>query len=350
MFDFTALKRSVGEYVDSLKLEPGDRIPTENKLCRKFEASHYQIRKVLAELTAERNWVTIQGSGTYMPGGLERRPRERIIAFVHSNLHDMTLQLSEAHNLALENKYQLLLFGIDHTETSAEQECLEHLAAQRLHALIIDPHPGNERISELLDRFVAQGTHVVLLNGSAALRRRYPTYSFNYRRAGYMSLVQLMRQNVKKVIHISPYDSIAWQHEEFRQGVDEASVDFSFPVERRFAKMFLDVRNFKWSWQPPEFQIPLEEDCGYVDDNDPFEASYLQTQLQAAGLCHVPVISVYYTSGPSACTTLCFNMSEVMKWVVNELIHNSAHLPPERRFNPVLTPPAESQEPYRVLW
>lgn len=77
MFDFIALKRSVGEYIDSLHLEPGDRVPTENKLCRKFEASHYQIRKVLAELNAERGWVTIQGSGTYIPGGLERRPRER---------------------------------------------------------------------------------------------------------------------------------------------------------------------------------------------------------------------------------------------------------------------------------
>lgn len=73
VFDFIALKRSVGEYIDSLHLEPGDRIPTENKLCRKFEASHYQVRKVLAELNAERGWVTIQGSGTYIPGGLERR-------------------------------------------------------------------------------------------------------------------------------------------------------------------------------------------------------------------------------------------------------------------------------------
>ena len=350
MFDFNALKRAVSEYVDSLGLEPGDRIPTENKLCRKFEVNHYQIRKVVAELTAERNWVTIQGSGTYMPGGLERRPRERIIAVVRSNLHDMIEQMREAHNLALENKYQLLLFGIDHSETIAEQECLEHLLAQRLHALIIDPHPGNEKIAEMLDRFVAQGTRVVLLNGSAALRRRYPTYSFNYHRAGYMSLVQLMRQNVKKVIHISPYDSIAWQHEEFRLGMDEASVDFSFPVERYFGKMFLDVRNFKWSWQPSGFEIPLEEECGYVDDNNPFEASYLQTQLQAAGLHHAPVISVYYTSGPSACTTLCFNMSELMKWIVGELIHNPGHLPFERRFNPLLTPPAESQEPYQVLW
>ena len=350
VFDFIALKRSVGEYIDSLHLEPGDRIPTENKLCRKFEASHYQVRKVLAELNAERGWVTIQGSGTYIPGGLERRPRERVIAVVRSYLHDMITQMSDAHSLALENKYQFLLFGIDHAEIVAEQECLEHLLTRRLHALVIDPNPGNPKMRETLDRFVAQGTRVVLLNGSEELRRRYPTYSFNYHRAGYMALVQLMRQNVRKVIHIAPYNSIAWQHEEFRQGVDEASADFSFPVERMFGKMMLDVRSFRWSWQPQEFQLPLEDGCGYIDDNDPFEASYVQTRLQEAGFRSSPVISVYHTSGPSACATLCFNMNERMKWVVNELIHNAGNLPHEHRFNPVLTPPSESPEPYRVLW
>ena len=114
--------------------------------------------------------------------------------------------------------------------------------------------------------------------------------------------------------------------------------------------MMLDVTSFRWSWQPQEFQLPLEDGCGYIDDNDPFEASYVQTRLQEAGVRSSPVISVYHTSGPSACATLCFNMNERMKWVVNELIHNAGNLPHEHRFNPVLTPPSESPEPYRVLW
>lgn len=191
MFDFIALKRSVGEYIDSLHLEPGDRIPTENKLCRKFEASHYQVRKVLAELNAERGWVTIQGLRNLHSGRTRAPPAGAVIAVVRSYLHDMITQMSDAHSLALENKYQFLLFGIDHAEIVAEQECLEHLLTRRLHALVIDPHPGNPKMRETLDRFVAQGTRVVLLNGSEELRRRYPTYSFNYHRAGYMALVQL---------------------------------------------------------------------------------------------------------------------------------------------------------------
>ena len=350
VFDFIALKRSISEYIDSLNLEPGNRIPTESKLCRKFGISHYQVRKVLAELTAERNWITIQGSGTYIPGALERRPRERTIAVVRSYQHDMITQLREAHSLALENKYQFLLFGIDHAEVIAEQECLEHLLTRRLHALVIDPHPGNPIIRETLDRFIAQGTRVVLLNGSRELRERYPTYSFNYQRAGYMALVQLMRQNVKKAIHITPYNSIAWQHAEFQRGVDEASADFSFPVEHMAGKMLLDVRNFKWSWQPQDFVLPMEENCGYIDDNDPFEASYVHMRLQEAGLRNAPVISVYHTNVPAAYTTLCFNTNERMKWIVNELIHNAGNLPHEQRFNPILTPPPESPEPYRILW
>ena len=349
MIDFITLKRAVGEYIDSLNLEAGHRIPTENMLCRKFGTSHYQIRKVLAELGQEHNWVTIQGSGTYVPGGLEHRPRERVIALVRSFQNDMATLLREAHSLALENKYQFLLFGLDHTEIVPEQECLEHLLTRRLHALIIDPHPGNPEIRETLDRFLAQGTRVVLLNGSAELRQRYPSCCFNYFRAGYMALIHLMRQNVEKVIHISPYKSIAWQHEEFRRGIDEASSDFSFPVERMFGKMMLDVRNFKWSWQPREFHLPLKDSCGYIDDNDPFEASYVQTQLREAGL-RSPVISVYHTAGPAACATLCFNTKERMKWIVNELIRNAGNFPREHLFNPILTPPPEAQKPYRILW
>ena len=340
MQNYSELKQKVGEYIASLNLKSGEQVPTEGKLCLKFKTTHHQVRKVLKALKLENGWVTIQGSGTYLPGGLEHRPRERVIAVVRPYFNDVIMQMSDAHQLALKNNFQFLVFGINHSQTLDEDECLAHLLTRRINTLIIDPHPLNKNIAQTLEKFRAQGVRVVLLNGSKELQARFATYKFNYFRAGYMALVHVMRQGVSKAIHVSPYQTCAWQHEEFRRGVDEAGRDFNIPVERFFAQMQLRMDDFSWIWTPADFQLPLEDNCGYIVDANPYEASYVQAQVRLRQKKNSPVIAVYHSTCSSACTTLFFDMRERMKWLVGELLQSSTGLPEPREFNPSLKLPA----------
>lgn len=340
----TDLKQAIEAYIASLHLAPGSQVPTETKLCHKFGATRYQVRKALENLTLENGWTKIRGSGTYLPGGDKiNRPVEKVIALVVPHSPNLARQAMAAHSHALEKGFQLLVFGISHDSVEYENECLEHLLPRRIHSLIVEPHPGNPGNFELFDRFARAGTRVVLLNCPEDRRGRYRVFDFDYRRAGYMAVVDLMRQGVKEIVHMCQLDSIAWQHRQFRAGVDEAAADFRFPLEHMAASLALDTVNFAWSWLPGDFEFPLRRRCGYIDDNNPFEASYCHTLLKAAGIGDSPMISVYTSAYALPFSMLLFDYRARLLETVKILIDTPANaLPSSRTFKPELCLPGET--------
>lgn len=69
-------------------LKEGDRLPSENELCRRFQLSRQTVRHALEILEAERMVVKVQGSGTYVgDGGKDRtRPSFKNIAVISTYL------------------------------------------------------------------------------------------------------------------------------------------------------------------------------------------------------------------------------------------------------------------------
>lgn len=337
------LKQQICRYLQSLELPAGSQLPTETKLCMKFGVTRYQARKVMSELITEHGWVKIQGSGTYLPGGSRvNRPIEKVIVLVAPYSQNLPLQLMKAHSFAVEHGYELQLFGISHDSVEYENECLQLLLSRRIYALIIEPHPGNPESFPLIDQFVEQGTRVVLLNCPEEKIGQYRVFGFDYHRAGYMAMVDLMRQGVERILHMCRLDSIAWQHGQFRRGMEEAAQDFHFPLEHVAANLALDVRNFVWRWLPENFEFPLHSRCGYIDDNNPFEASYCHMLLQAAGITDSPVISVYTHGYAQPCRMLLFDSEARFFETVRILIESPlAALPAERNFKPELKMPSD---------
>lgn len=74
----------VKENIRSGDLKEGDRLPSENELCRQFALSRQTVRHALEILEAEHVVVKVQGSGTYVgDGGKDReRPSYRNIAVI----------------------------------------------------------------------------------------------------------------------------------------------------------------------------------------------------------------------------------------------------------------------------
>lgn len=74
----------VQNMIRSGDLKEGDRLPSENELCRQFNLSRQTVRHALEILEAQHAVVKVQGSGTYVgDGGRDReRPSYKNIAVI----------------------------------------------------------------------------------------------------------------------------------------------------------------------------------------------------------------------------------------------------------------------------
>lgn len=281
--DFNLLRRNILEYIESLHLQAGDQLPTEGKICNKFGITRYNARKVVKQLAKQQNWVTVQGAGTFIPEEGSSVPKgiEKVIAVViPAELESLSSLLLKLTEKVLQKKYNLVFFHISHDDTIFEKECLIHLLKRRVFAVIIDPHPVHAEFFDYIDRLSANGTKCILLNAPKELENKYIVAKFNHRKAGYMAVVQMMRHNVKKIIHLKRYNSVAWQHEDFSEGVQEAVRDFSLKLETYFCNVNFNMKDISWQWQPKDFQEPLEDNCGYLNDNSPLSASVFYKSLK----------------------------------------------------------------------
>jgi GntR family transcriptional regulator len=63
---FFQLKALIGEQLDRGRWRPGDRIPSEPELCKRFEVSRATVRQALAELEREGRLRKERGRGTFV--------------------------------------------------------------------------------------------------------------------------------------------------------------------------------------------------------------------------------------------------------------------------------------------
>ena len=63
---YQKIKQSVIRDIESGKLKPDDRVPSETQLARQFNASRMTANRALKELTEEHHILRIQGVGTFV--------------------------------------------------------------------------------------------------------------------------------------------------------------------------------------------------------------------------------------------------------------------------------------------
>ncbi|MBU1343311.1 MAG: histidine utilization repressor [Proteobacteria bacterium] len=63
---YEKIKKSVVKDIESGKLKPDDKVPSETQLARNFNASRMTANRALKELTEENRIVRVQGVGTFV--------------------------------------------------------------------------------------------------------------------------------------------------------------------------------------------------------------------------------------------------------------------------------------------
>ncbi len=294
--------REVSEKIETcireLGLKPGDRIPTEDHLMEKFRLTRHRVRAGIAFLQREKGFVTIKGSGTYIPGGSQTpKPKEKTIAVIDPC--DIASKSKDLHVQAFEKGYHLLPINVSHENPGFERSCLESVMQRRLVAVCLEPFPIEPMNFDLVDQLIADGVKVLLMNAPPELRDKYSLFLLDYKKAGYMAVASMMGKGFRKIYFIRSF-SKGWQHQDFADGANEAAKDYSLDVKIFRADTVSNPFPFGGdvTWSEKSEKIPLELNVGYISDTFP-KGKLLYSDLIAAGIAEPPVFAVHKENIPS---------------------------------------------------
>ena len=197
------------------KYRPGERIPSENALSKKFKVTRVTVGKALSELAREGLIVRRQGSGSYV--SLTDRNKPRTFGLLVPGLGEGEIFEPICNSLAatLASHNHRLLWGqfvstdMNDRCEQAERLCLNYIE-QKVDGVFFAPieladnmREANERIAGLL---YAKGIPVVLLDQDVVKfpkRSAFDLIGIDNRRAGYVLTQHLIEQGCQRIAFVS---------------------------------------------------------------------------------------------------------------------------------------------------
>ncbi len=81
------LKTILEGQINSEKLKPGDKIPSEKELCDRYNISRTTVRQALNELVNVGKLIRVQGRGTFVSRSIIKKPYYRLAGFTGEMKH-----------------------------------------------------------------------------------------------------------------------------------------------------------------------------------------------------------------------------------------------------------------------
>ncbi|MDI3548808.1 MAG: GntR family transcriptional regulator, arabinose operon transcriptional repressor [Halanaerobiales bacterium] len=245
---YLALKKKIENLINQGKVEPDNKLPTENELAKRYGVSRHTVRKALNLLEQEGLLYKKQGVGTFYSEN-SKKPTKNI-GFISISLYDYIFVdiLNGADNVLHRNGYQILL-GNSQDNQAREREILESFLKKNVDGLILDPAKGayNYPNLGLLERFVEKQIPVVILD------TRFENERFNYVtvddvQGGYLATDYLIRNGHRNIGII--YKAMHKPAINRFQGYKKALEDNNIPVLNDFVKQYY-ISEFE---NPEEFE------------------------------------------------------------------------------------------------
>ncbi|MEJ8772988.1 GntR family transcriptional regulator [Blautia sp. HCN-1074] len=260
----------IKEKIDNRVYKFGQKLPSENFLCTKFNISRQSVRKAYVALTMEDYVYSIHGSGYYVKRestyGQSTKTVGIIMSYVANHMFPSILRGIE--EVLLENGYGMHL-GITENCFDRERKCLELLERDGISGIIVEgtksalPNPN----LHLYQRFIERGIPIVFIH--------------NYYRelavpSVLMDDIEMAREITMLLIkagHVNigcafKYDDLQG-HRRF-QGFAEALNSAGIPVVDDHVKWFASKKEL---WTQNRYGISMETESikdvtGYVCYND----------------------------------------------------------------------------------
>ncbi|AGB41681.1 transcriptional regulator [Halobacteroides halobius DSM 5150] len=184
---YVKIRNKIKESINQGQIKPGDKLPTENELTKKYDASRHTVRKALNILNQEGLLNKKQGVGTFLKENTKVKTGN--IGFISISLHDYIFAdiLNGVDNIFHEEGYQILL-GNSKDSQLREKEILEKFLEKNIDGLIIEPAKSAHDYQNmaLLERFVDNYIPVVILD-SKFRNDKFNYITVNDEKGGYLA-------------------------------------------------------------------------------------------------------------------------------------------------------------------
>jgi GntR family transcriptional regulator of arabinose operon len=221
---YSQLKEHLKELIRDGELSPGEKLPSENDLARRFKLSRHTVRQALGELENEGFIYREQGRGTFC----RQNPKT-----VRPNIAVLTTYISDyifpaiikgIEEVFSSEGYNLILASTNNDPVK-EAQCLENLISQDIVALIVEPTQSAQPSSNLhyFHKLETRGIPYVMIH--ACYPELDPAYLvMDDERGGYLATQYLLQLGHRRIAGIFKSDDM--QGVQRRQGFLAALAEY----------------------------------------------------------------------------------------------------------------------------
>lgn len=281
---YFTLMEELKEKIISGRIQPGEKLPSENQFTVQYSLSRHTVRKALSLLEQEGYIEACHGKGTFCSEKMRHMKKSRNIAVVTTYISDYIFPrlIQGIDNVLSEQGYSIILKNTGNSRQK-EAKCLEELLQKDIDGLIIEPsksqlsclHPG---LYENLEKYQIP---YIFIQGIYTEMKDKPHILMDDARGGYLVTKYLLEQGHRRITGFFKADDIQGiqRHKGYVRALQEAGIPYDpdlvvwFHTEDRRSKPSMMVKEMVKTGSLPHGivcyndQIAVQvieslEDCG----------------------------------------------------------------------------------------
>lgn len=281
---YFTLMEELKEKIISGRIQPGEKLPSENQFTVQYSLSRHTVRKALSLLEQEGYIEACHGKGTFCSEKMRHMKKSRNIAVVTTYISDYIFPrlIQGMDNVLSEQGYSIILKNTGNSRQK-EAKCLEELLQKDIDGLIIEPsksqlscrHPG---LYENLEKYQIP---YIFIQGIYTEMKDKPHILMDDARGGYLVTKYLLEQGHRRITGFFKADDIQGiqRHKGYVRALQEAGIPYDpdlvvwFHTEDRRSKPSMMVKEMVKTGSLPHGivcyndQIAVQvieslEDCG----------------------------------------------------------------------------------------
>lgn len=281
---YFTLMEELKEKIISGRIQPGEKLPSENQFTVQYSLSRHTVRKALSLLEQEGYIEACHGKGTFCSEKMRHMKKSRNIAVVTTYISDYIFPrlIQGMDNVLSEQGYSIILKNTGNSRQK-EAKCLEELLQKDIDGLIIEPsksqlscrHPG---LYENLEKYQIP---YIFIQGIYTEMKDKPHILMDDARGCYLVTKYLLEQGHRRITGFFKADDIQGiqRHKGYVRALQEAGIPYDpdlvvwFHTEDRRSKPSMMVKEMVKTGSLPHGivcyndQIAVQvieslEDCG----------------------------------------------------------------------------------------
>lgn len=281
---YFTLMEELKEKIISGRIQPGEKLPSENQFTVQYSLSRHTVRKALSLLEQEGYIEACHGKGTFCSEKMRHMKKSRNIAVVTTYISDYIFPrlIQGMDNVLSEQGYSIILKNTGNSRQK-EAKCLEELLQKDIDGLIIEPSKSQLscRHPSLYENLEKYQIPYIFIQGIYTEMKDKPHILMDDARGGYLVTKYLLEQGHRRITGFFKADDIQGiqRHKGYVRALQEAGIPYDpdlvvwFHTEDRRSKPSMMVKEMVKTGSLPHGivcyndQIAVQvieslEDCG----------------------------------------------------------------------------------------